>query len=188
MTDIVSECTDLYQKPAIVSKWTDELTAKIKLLWETKSATEISALLLKQDGVTVSRNAVIGKLHRLRLKLKDKHVIHERTRTNTGYGEAKENRTAVNLNSVNAARNRAPARFRTAPQPFIVASHADASPQHIAFADLTKLTCKWPFGSGSPSEFTFCGDNPVKDMPYCPAHCRVSYVEPGRRTGRGIAA
>jgi len=184
MTDIISECTDLYQKPAIVSKWTDELTAKISLLWETKSATEISSILLKQDGVTVSRNALLGTLHRLNLGVSDKRVLHSLTRDHPGYGEAKKTpTTTVNINSVNAARK------RIMPLPFIVsAAPADASLQHIAFADLTKLTCKWPFGSGNPSEFTFCGDRPVEDKPYCLVHCRISYVEPGRRTGRGIAA
>jgi hypothetical protein len=198
MTDIVSECTDLYQKPSI---WTEELIAKISLLWQTNSASEIASILWKQDRVAFTRNAVVGKLHRLKLTVKDKRIVDVRTRTrllsvnkpvasptNKPIASPRP-RASVSLPPINAARNRiAPAITCIAPRPFLVASHADASPQHIAFADLTSLTCKWPFGSGNPTDFTYCGDHPVKDMPYCLAHCRISYVPPGRRTGRGIAA
>jgi len=80
MTDIVAECVGSHSKP----KWPDDLTAKIKLLWETKSATEISAILFEQDGVTVTRNAVIGKLHRLNLGANNKRVVHAQTRDDLG--------------------------------------------------------------------------------------------------------
>jgi GcrA cell cycle regulator len=170
-TETVSDGS-LYVKPPSTSVWTDELIDKVKLLWETNSASEIASLLWRQDGISLTRNAIVGKLHRLHLTVNDKRVLHTQTRAKPGYGhEAKPQRTAVNVNVVNAAR------ARPAPLPLIVSE--PANPKHITFAQTSDLTCKFPYGNGAASTFTFCGAAIVPGKPWCSTHCAEAY-EPAK--------
>ncbi|HXI40262.1 MAG TPA: GcrA family cell cycle regulator, partial [Bryobacteraceae bacterium] len=57
--------------------WTEALSDKITLLWETQSATEIASTLGVEDKIYVTRNAVVGKLHRLKLTINNKKVVRK---------------------------------------------------------------------------------------------------------------
>ena len=57
--------------------WTDALSDKITLLWETQSATEIASTLGTEHQIYVTRNAVVGRLHRLGLTIENKKIVHQ---------------------------------------------------------------------------------------------------------------
>lgn len=134
--------------------WTDERADLVKKLWhEGLSAGQIA----KQIGGT-TRNAVIGKIHRLGLS----------------------GRTPCPAPRMPAP-PRAPslsAQPPSAPRPFAVAAGAEAgvfefTPRHSS----SSRVCSWPIGHPSDDDFRFCGRS-VARGPYCAEHAQVAF-QPG---------
>src|SRR3954465_11402760 len=140
--------------------WTDERVATLKKLWlDGLSASQIAKQL---GGVT--RNAVIGKVHRLGLS-----------------GRAAPSQPARTV--FKAPR---PVRAVPAPAPGVrrVAGAVTAQPMPVVLREerpgsATVLTlgahmCKWPIGDPSSDSFTFCGKRSEADGPYCAAHAQIA--------------
>ncbi len=130
--------------------WTDERVALLKQLWgEGKTAAEIAETL---GGVT--RNAVIGKAHRLKLS----------------------NRVSPIQQNDNQKPAPAPEK-----KPVVVEKVA-AKPAGggVKMADLKDKMCRWPIGDPKDPDFRFCGDSSIPGMPYCQEHARMAYQVPGR--------
>jgi len=145
--------------------WTDERVESLKKLWQDGlSASQIAKQL---GGVT--RNAVIGKVHRLGLS-----------------GRAAPSKPArPAFKAPRPARPvAAPAAPRRLPEPAVSAAPAPAAPSPVRQLDeapgtATVLTlgahmCKWPIGDPSSDDFTFCGRR-QEEGPYCTEHARVAY-------------
>jgi GcrA cell cycle regulator len=132
------------------------------------------------NEIGVTRNAVIGKMNRLGLS-RPKEVI------------------ARQLRRERAAR---PARLKALwrpprSQPTIVAQHAmleaafpDPQPcleaipingRGCTLLELGQEKCRWPISSPGAADFCFCGNEPVKGLPYCPGHARLAYRPAGRQ-------
>ena len=153
--------------------WTDERVELLKKLWlDGLSASQISKQL---GGVT--RNAVIGKVHRLGLS-----------------GRAAPSQPA-------RPAFKAPRPPRPAPTPAprriegAVAAPVQAAPQPVYYPEepgsATVLTlgahmCKWPIGDPATDGFTFCGRR-AGDGPYCVEHARVAY-QPQQQRKRATAS
>jgi GcrA cell cycle regulator len=154
--------------------WTDERVELLKKLWsDGLSASQIAAEL--GDGVT--RNAVIGKVHRLGL---------------SGRGKAK---------AASAPRPRKATRAPSAPSPISpatrgnivlapirpavveeqsVAVHVDEEvvvplSERVTIMELRESMCRWPMGDPTKPDFRFCGVRSVAGLPYCGHHARVAY-------------
>lgn len=155
--------------------WTEDRVAVLTKLWaEGLSASQIAAQL---GGVT--RNAVIGKVHRLGLS-----------------GRAKPSRpTARRVNKTPKARVKTaavpkkPKPAKVAVKPVVQAPPApplEAKPlPNGEFATILTIRdhmCKWPIGDPTASDFRFCGRKIKAGEPYCEAHCSVAY-QPSRRRG-----
>jgi GcrA cell cycle regulator len=146
--------------------WTDARVQALKRLWaEGFSAAETAARL---GGVT--RNAVIGKLHRLGLSGRRPTTPARRPR---GEGPRPARRTAVR-----------------APRPAACAAPPAAPEAAGRVPDLLGLRpglCRWPIGDPRSSAFSFCGAGCGRLGPYCPAHRRRAHVRRRRRaaTARG---
>ena len=160
--------------------WTDERVEKLKRLWaEGLSASQIAAQL---GGV--SRNAVIGKVHRLNLP----------GRAKAG-GSTGANRSAKRP-AAPARPTNYPARVATRPVARTVGATAlkddveVALPElsyvpsndvvvpisrKLALTDLTERTCKWPMGDPLKDDFHFCGVDASEASPYCGYHARLAY-------------
>jgi GcrA cell cycle regulator len=146
--------------------WTDERVATLKKLWlEGLSASQIAKQL---GGVT--RNAVIGKVHRLGLS----------GRAAPSQPARPTYRPARPRPAVAAAP--APRPVAAAPRPAAVT--AAAAPVPAPMPDLpgtaTVLTlgahmCKWPIGDPTTDDFSFCGRRSAPEGPYCMEHSRVAY-------------
>lgn len=153
--------------------WTDDRVETLTKLWaEGLSASQIAKQL---GGVT--RNAVIGKVHRLGLSGRAKPSSPAK-RPKTSKPSAPRTRV------VKTAIPRAP-RPVAAPKPK-PAPPVEAKPlpngEYATILTLQDHMCKWPIGDPTDNEFRFCGRKIKEDEPYCEAHCSVAY-QPSRRRG-----
>ncbi len=141
--------------------WTEERVEQLKALWtEGLSASQIARVL---GGVT--RNAVIGKVHRLGLARRAGLTRSERPR----------------LSSSHRSVARAPA-----VEPEIVEEDPIVLDDG-SFATVLTINdrmCLWPIGDPSKNEFHFCGRNPKAGSPYCEAHARKAYQPHVQRRDR----
>ena len=171
--------------------WTDERVEILTKMWaEGNSASQIA---MELGGVT--RNAVIGKVHRLGLS--------NRATTNTvGKSDSKaksapkssskakqkarkiESTEPKSDNVTSLRRQIIPAGQPLPPQP----SANEISPEALArvneiekkakklsLLELTEKTCKWPVGDPATEEFWFCGLATQSGKPYCEAHVGVAF-------------
>jgi len=167
--------------------WTDERVELLKKLWaEGLSASQIAAQL-----GSVTRNAVIGKVHRLKLS--------SRGRATAAPAAKKKHVTAPAATvqrSVTAAARPAAAQ----PQRIITASvggnalqmqfesepvaHQQLRPtsdvvvpisRRLHLVELSERTCKWPNGDPLSEDFNFCGHEASDASPYCRYHARVAF-------------
>src|ERR1043166_3478497 len=128
--------------------WTDERVDQLKSLWtEGLSASQIARVL---GGVT--RNAVIGKVHRLGLAGRAVPARGDRPR----------------LPPAPRLSGRSPV-----VEPPMVAEDPrvleDGS--HATVLTINDRMCRWPIGDPSADEFHFCGRKPKTGSPLCEAHC-----------------
>jgi GcrA cell cycle regulator len=152
--------------------WTDERVETLKKLWqEGHSASQIAKQL---GGVT--RNAVIGKVHRLGLS--GRAAPSQPTRPL--YKPARPSRPAASASS-HAERPAAQATVRrTEPvlaRPVIsqpIVPYVE-SPGTATVLTLGAKMCKWPIGDPSSDSFSFCGRRSDDGTPYCVEHARVAY-------------
>ncbi|WP_350336122.1 GcrA family cell cycle regulator [Coralliovum pocilloporae] len=160
--------------------WTDERVETLKKLWtEGLSASQIAAEL-----GDVTRNAVIGKVHRLGLSGRAKTTSSSaprprRARTPSQPG-ARSSGGAAPKSVGNAALKMEPQmKPEAAPQ-----AQPQAEPKsdvvvpiskRATILSLTEYTCKWPIGDPGDQEFHFCGNKSKSGLPYCDYHCKVAY-------------
>ena len=149
--------------------WTDERVAILKKLWlEGLSASQIAKQL---GGVT--RNAVIGKVHRLGLSGRATPSQPQRP-----VFKAPRPSRPVSTPSM-APRRIAP----SAPEPSPV--YYAEEPGSATVLTLGAHMCKWPIGDPASDNFTFCGRR-IGEGSYCVEHARVAY-QPQQKRGRGSA-
>jgi GcrA cell cycle regulator len=153
--------------------WSSERIEQLRTLWrDGLSASQIAAVL---GGIT--RNAVIGKAHRLGL---------------TGRPSPIKNRPA------GSARPRPPRRPRAERLPAPRSATTAAAPMRRVEAlppleledmpgatilTLTDRICKWPIGDPRDANFHFCGRVSAEGLPYCAEHARRAYQPPTKRSG-----
>ena len=140
--------------------WTDERVETLKKLWlDGLSASQIAKQL---GGVT--RNAVIGKVHRLGLS--GRATPSQPTRS-----VFKAPRPARPVAPSAPRRVESIAPIRAEPRPIVY----DELPGSATVLTLGAHMCKWPIGDPSSDSFTFCGKRIDDDGPYCVGHARVAY-------------
>jgi GcrA cell cycle regulator len=166
--------------------WTEDRVGALKKLWlEGQSASQIA----KQLGGGVTRNAVIGKVHRLGLSGRATPSQPARTTTTTTTFRPAKTRTTPPVQPVAAAPRRveavAPIRANVpvAPTPIAV---VDELPGTATVLTLGAHMCKWPIGDPSSREFSFCGRRASEGV-YCGEHSRVAYQPQIKRTKEGGA-
>ena len=158
--------------------WTEDRVALLRRLWEDgQSASKIAAQL---GGVT--RNAVIGKVHRLglagRLRPGETAAVSPKV---------VEIETAIAVVEADAPEPVAILSHRPAPDfpPPVAASSAEpvAIPlsQRVTIMDLREAMCRWPMGDPTTPEFRFCGARSITGLPYCTHHAEIAYQPAAER-------
>lgn len=160
-------------------QWSSKRIDNLKILFEAGlSAAQIAGEL----GGDLTRNAVIGKIHRLGLSGRAKspapasrEAKPRRERKVSQYlrQNAKPNYRGQHVAAVAMLPDAAPA-----PTPEVIPIH-----QRVALMELTDAVCHWPVGDPLQPEFHFCGGRAINGMPYCAHHCRIAY-EPAREPQR----
>ena len=142
--------------------WNDEKVAKLKELWgKGNTASQIAQII---GGL--SRNAVIGKAHRLNLSSKI------RTRNSTS-----SQNFAPNTDDSNHKQKRGK---KSKFQSLII--EKDFEPENPKkLEELDESSCKWPIGHPEEESFYFCGRNSLKDFSYCKLHLLYAYQPKGRK-------
>jgi GcrA cell cycle regulator len=141
--------------------WTDERVELLKKLWQDGlSASQIAKQL---GGVT--RNAVIGKVHRLGLSGRATPSKPART----VFKAPRPARPAT----VPSAPRRIAEPVSLSPQPSPV-RYVEEAPGLATVLTLGAHMCKWPIGDPALDSFTFCGRR-TGEGPYCHEHCQVAY-------------
>ncbi len=154
--------------------WTDERVETLKKLWqEGHSASQIAKQL---GGVT--RNAVIGKVHRLGLS--GRAAPSQPTRPL--YKPSRAARPAVSQPE-RSAHAPMPRREPALPRPVISTPLVPyvETPGTATVLTLGAKMCKWPIGDPSSDSFSFCGRVASDGAPYCVEHARVAY-QPSQKT------
>ncbi len=188
--------------------WTDERVEILKKLWgEGQSASQIAKEL---GGVT--RNAVIGKVHRLGLsnratsssssKSDSKTKASVKSISSTKRGAIKSNAPKVTSenspseprsNVTSLRRQIIPAGQPLPPQPsaneispeaLARVNEIEKKAKKISLLELTERTCKWPVGDPATEDFWFCGLPSQAGKPYCEAHVGVAFQPMSQRRER----
>ena len=145
--------------------WTDERVALLTRCWaQGASARSIAEEL----GSGVSRSAVLGKIHRLKLSP----------------AKLRQSRDAWGRGPVGAGKSGLVAAFDALGlglfHGVLDESGAPADARKVfgtgcGLLDLSAATCRWPVGDPQHADFAFCGAAPCKPRPYCAAHCLIAY-------------
>ncbi|WP_420959395.1 GcrA family cell cycle regulator [Brucella sp. IR073] len=168
--------------------WTDERVELLKKLWgEGLSASQIAAQL---GGV--SRNAVIGKVHRLKLSGRGKtsaaparskkvntstgSTVRTATATASSASQQTVVRTAV-TKSIGATALQAEYAVEAVAHTVIRPTADVVVPisRRLSLLQLSERTCKWPIGDPLNEDFHFCGNDSEETGPYCGYHSKLAF-------------
>lgn len=191
--------------------WTDDRVEKLKELWsDGMSASQIAKIL---GGVT--RNAVIGKVHRLGLSNRGPTTPAAASDDAKSAEAAKSVKPAAAKPAVKpepveevaaepaptpAVVRRTPPVIRDATQPRApgaptpeeeaaraTLAEIEKIARRITLLELTERTCKWPIGDPNDADFAFCGLGCVPGKPYCQYHVAVAFQPMSSRRDRARA-
>jgi GcrA cell cycle regulator len=164
--------------------WTDERVELLKKLWsEGLSASQIASRI-----GSVTRNAVIGKVHRLGLS----------GRATTSRMKTHRPRNRIASGKRMAAKARMPqlgnpalrALYQPDAEPYVQPVEELVIPLHErkTIATLAECHCRWPIGDPQLADFHFCGKTKVTGLPYCEFHARRAFQppQPRRRDRDGV--
>ena len=142
--------------------WNDEKVSKLKELWgKGSTASQIAEII---GGI--SRNAVIGKAHRLNLSSKIKA-------RNASSSKSFDSNSEENNSKQKQGRK---SKFKS----LLIEKDFEAeNPKKLE--ELDESSCKWPVGHPEEASFYFCGRSSLKDFSYCKLHLLYAYQPKGRK-------
>jgi len=146
--------------------WTEERLALLKLHFEAGlSCREIAC------DIGVTRNAVIGKLSRLKLTRENDDDRPRPARRDAARGKRLKATPRLQYQILRA--------IYAEPQPAV--DDEPASNEHCcSLLELSEARCRWPINTPGAEDFCFCGNTPIDGLPYCAGHTRLAY-RPGSR-------
>jgi GcrA cell cycle regulator len=155
--------------------WTDERVELLRQLWlDGRSASQISAQL----GHGVTRNAVIGKVHRLGLAGRAKAPTSAASPPRAASAPRMSPRPASS-GARTAVRGATALALATEPaldtRPvFQEEDVVIPMSLRVSIIDLKEAMCRWPLGDPTSADFRYCG-SPAASGPYCAHHGKLAY-------------
>ena len=142
--------------------WTEEKVNKLRELWgKGQTASQIAEII---GGV--SRNAVIGKAHRLNLSAKIKSRLTNSHNNNkilaSSHNHIKKNTRKQRFKSLLLDKNFEPAK-------------------NLSLEDLNENTCKYMEGHPDEKDSSFCGRKTIEKFSYCPLHLMIVFQPKGKK-------
>jgi GcrA cell cycle regulator len=175
--------------------WTDERVEQLRKLWaDGLSASQIAA---QMGGVT--RNAVIGKVHRLKLSSRGKSTSSQpRTKKvahatstaqprqtsaprSTGGSAGRGGGGVTHAIGATALKSEYRANAISAQVLEFAPSLVAPESKRLMLVELSERTCKWPIGDPMAAEFNFCGNDSGDSGPYCQYHAKLAYQPASER-------
>ncbi|MFN3855391.1 MAG: GcrA family cell cycle regulator [Phreatobacter sp.] len=157
-------------------QWTDERVEILKKLWNDG----LSASQIASELGSVTRNAVIGKVHRLGLsgRAKPTSTATPRTRKAPRTAPSAPPRPSMPASRSNLA-------FKPRPAP-VALPQVEAAPlpetdnvvpmgERCTIMELKDYSCRWPIGDPGKEDFRYCGARSATGVPYCTYHSRIAY-------------
>ncbi len=177
--------------------WTEERVARLAKLW----AEGLSASQIANDLGGVTRNAVIGKVHRLGLSGRAKPAgksggssaprrkATTTSRASSGGGGSTYARASAPRATPRTVGNAAlKMEMNVEAEPRIQQKPAEdvvvPISRKLTLMQLTESTCKWPTGDPTMPGFSFCGQTSEEDKPYCEYHSKIAFQPPNERRRR----
>jgi len=141
--------------------WNEQKVNKLKELWGNGSTASQIAEIIGD----ISRNAVIGKAHRLNLssKIKTKNSSSQNFNNNSEENNLKQKQVRK-------------AKFKSL---IIEKDFEPENPKKLE--ELDEVSCKWPIGHPEEESFYFCGRSSLKDFSYCKLHLLYAYQAKGKK-------
>ena len=141
--------------------WTQEKVDKLRELWgKDKTASQIAEII---GGV--SRNAVIGKAHRLNLSSKMKRRVSSN----------------VNKNIANNQEDKIKFRGRRGKFKSLILDKNFEEAKNLTLEELNEDTCKYMEGNPNEKNARFCGRRNVEKFSYCPLHLMIVFQPKGKK-------
>jgi GcrA cell cycle regulator len=164
--------------------WTDERVDLLRKLWsEGLSASQIAAQL---GGV--SRNAVIGKVHRLKLSSRGRSTAtpaRQKKAVQAAATKAVSRATAARPMTVSVGATALQTQFDAEPvaRQYLRPQQDVVVPisRRLQLVQLSERTCKWPNGDPLSEDFSFCGNDCADTGPYCRYHAKIAYQPAAER-------
>lgn len=170
-----AECAGARAADLSAPEWNDARVERLQYLWQLGW----SAALIAKDLGHLTRNAVLGKIHRLGISerpngFKQHPNCHRRRNPLTPYEKAQRQKRRITI------------RQARAPQVIPVIKLVQPESKRLTLFDLTPTSCRWMHGE--PSESNFCGQEVVEGHSWCAYHVRLVYTKPPNVSDRDRAA
>ena len=152
------------------------------LAWVGLGADGLSASQIAAELGGITRNAVIGKVHRLGLSGRAKSpssATQRQRKPRTHSHMLRVPRPAMRGNTALAHAFE----YDAEPEPEVLDNIIPIG-QRRTLLELNEATCRWPIGDPGSADFFFCGGQTVTSLPYCAYHSRVAYQPPNLRRDR----
>ena len=159
--------------------WTDERVESLKKLWqEGLSASQIAGRI---GGVT--RNAVIGKVHRLGLAGRATTSRMKSHRPRRAATAMKQRQHAAKPRFAQVGNSALRALYQADAEPYQAPIEEIVIPMNERkyIQTLTESCCRWPIGDPQENDFHFCGKKKIAGLPYCDVHARRAFQPPQAR-------
>lgn len=150
--------------------WTEQRVEDLKRLW----ADGLSASQIAAELGSVTRNGVIGKIHRLNLQGRIKRAPRPRAPR-----QARLSASSFRRPSIHSLFNTAITPTGMTAEPVVETEIVIPFAQRKTLMQLNDKTCHWPVGDPASPDFFYCGGETYADLSYCVFHCRVAH-QPAR--------